>query len=360
MKILYLGSAAPHYTSLARARALERLGHHVEIFDPEQLIPESRWWRAVHYRSGFRLLTGAVDAKVRDWCRGRRFDLVWVNGGRVVSAGLVRWLRSQFGRVINYNNDDPFGRRDGRSWDTYLDALPEYDLVCVLREVNVAEARQLGAREVLRVWMSYDPVDHAPVELTKAEAEHWRSEVVFVGTWMPERGPFLQRLIERGVPLTIFGHHWNKDPNWILLQHFHRSDETLGRNYVAAIQSAKIALGLLSKGNRDLHTRRSVEIPYTGTLLCAERTTEHLQMFEEGRDAIFWSTPEECASLCRRLLRDEVHRSRIATAGRERVLQLKLSNEDIAQTILDAAASGATNHSMALPRQLSQLETSVV
>lgn len=338
MRILYLGSTGQNSNALRRANALRRLGHQVEVLDPGTQLPRNRWLAALHFRTGYRFLLDRVFRHVREGIAGRRFELVWVNGGQIVGPRLVRWLREEVAPVVNYNNDDPFGTRDGRSWDSFKRAVPEYDLLCVLRAVNVAEAQALGARRVLRVGASYDPVAHRRRDLTPEEEARWSSEVVFVGTWMPERGPFFRRLMELGVPLSIFGNGWNKASEWTELRRVHRGPGALGPDYVAAIQCSRIALGLLSKGNRDLHTSRSVEIPFIGGLLCAERTSEHVEMFAEDREAVFWSTPEECAVNCRRLLEDESNRRRIAGAGRSRVFALKRSTDDVMQAILDAVA----------------------
>ncbi|WP_395664793.1 hypothetical protein [Methylocella sp.] len=50
-----------------------------------------------------------------------------------------------------------------------------------------------------------DEAVHRPIELSAEDHARYDAEVVFVGTWMPERGPFMQRLVERGVPLR---HLW--------------------------------------------------------------------------------------------------------------------------------------------------------
>ena len=106
--------------------------------------------------------------------------------------------------------------------------------------------------------------------------------------------------------------------------------------YVAAIRGAKVCLGLLSKGNRDLHTTRSMEIPYAGGVLCAERTTEHLALYREDEEAVFWTTAEECAEKCLGLLGDDQSRERIRLAGMARVRNNKVGNEDICRQILQA------------------------
>ena len=59
----------------------------------------------------------------------------------------------------------------------------------------------------------YTPAYHA-----RADHARWGSEVVFVGTHFPGRGPFMADLLRRGVPLTIYGNQWEKAREWPLLQ----------------------------------------------------------------------------------------------------------------------------------------------
>jgi hypothetical protein len=150
---------------------------------------------------------------------------------------------------------------------------------------------------------------------------------------MPERGPFLKEVLDRGIPLTIFGDGWHKSKKWGRTKPNFRPPP-YGRDYVAAVQSAKICLGLVSKGNRDLHTTRSLEIPFIGTLLCAERTSEHLGLYAEDTEAVFWSGAEECALKCADLLQHPAKRVKIAAAGRAKVQQLRLSNDAVLEAIL--------------------------
>jgi spore maturation protein CgeB len=98
-----------------------------------------------------------------------------------------------------------------------------------------------------------------------------------------------------------------------------------------------VSLGLLSKGNRDLTTQRSFEIPYLGGVLCAERTSEHVALYREDFEAVFWSTPEECAEKCMQLLRDEQRRERLAINGRHRCLRNGTTNEYVMAQILEEA-----------------------
>ncbi len=240
--------------------------------------------------------------------------------------------------MLCYTIDDPFGGRDKMRWRQLFNALPSYDLLVVVRACNVQEAYDHGARKVMRVFMSADEVAHAPRQLTDDERRQWESEIVFVGTAFPERGPFLAELASLGVPIAIYGYRYQSLPQWPLLRPYWRSANTdSAEDYARAIGSAKLCLGLLSKGNRDQHTTRSMEIPSLGGLLCAERTTEHLALYEEDREAVFWDTPEECAAKCFALLADAPRRDAIAAAGRQRFLKNPWRNMAVIEAILNAA-----------------------
>ncbi len=337
LRVLYLGDDRPTYTALHRAQALRRLGHDVTIVNPQRFAASGRLSAKFDYRTGYRFTRGAVARGVLAAVGGARFDLAWVGGGAVVGPKLVRALRERVEVIVNYNNDDPLGGWYGHRWATWRRALPEYDLAVVLREVNVAESRAAGAREVHRVWMSYDETIHRPHPMSSQERERYASEVVFIGTWMPERGPFLAELLRRGVPLSIYGGRWQRAPEWSELASSFRAEWVGDEEYAKVVQSATLSLGLLSVGNRDLHTRRSVEVPAIGGLLCAQRTVEHEALFKDGEEAVLWNDAEECAAHCLRLLAEPDRARGISEAGRRRILELRLGNEDLGDEVLRAA-----------------------
>jgi spore maturation protein CgeB len=345
--ILYLGVESG--TSRHRVNALRRLGFSVYVVDPSGFLPNHRAISSWNHHAGGLFLGGLARRRVLRAIASREFDVALVNGGMLVDRTLVRELKQRCGAVLNYNNDDPFGQRDNGKWRLYLEALPVYDLIIVVRECNVGDARAAGARDVLRVYMSADEIAHSPRELTNKDRDQWGSRVAFIGTWMPERGPFLARLVDLGVPLAIFGERWHKAGEWPLLRHHWRGPGLFTDNgYAKAVQCADVCLGLLSKGNRDLSTTRSFEIPHLGSVLCAERTTEHLDLYRENVEAVFWSSPEECAEKCSELLQGEGWRQQIAKNGRARCLENRTTNESILEKALSMAMKLTAAETVAL------------
>lgn len=321
-------------TSLERSNALRRLGHEVTHIDPREFLPRTVWVERVTWKFGGSWFAPLINYGLSAHLSGRFFDLCHVDSGEWITASVIALLREHAPVVVNYNIDDPFGPRDGPRWRAYRGSAACYDLCVVMREQNVNEARARGVKNVMRVYMSADEVSHAPRDLSAQDRELWQSDVLFLGTWFPERGPFLLELIERGIPLTIRGPHWHKAPEWNRLKPYWRGGALLGDDYARAIQCAKVNLGLLSKANRDLHTTRSLEIPSLGGLLCAQRTSEHLQMYLEDQEALFWDDPEECAAKCRSALENEAERRKIAAAGHARTQRNGHYNEVVMQEIL--------------------------
>ena len=330
-KILFLGYN--NGTSLHRAQALWRLGHIVTIINPWDFLFKNKWLKRI--LSKYVLLIGPswlepyVCFRLAKKISNCTYDMLWNDQCELIGPLISKLIKKKTKLMVSYSNDDAFGVRDKKRFLLYRKSVKYYDLTVVCRTPNIEEAYSNGARNVHRIYLPADEIAHQRLLLSPKETEHWSTEVVFIGTWMPERGPFLKRLLELGVPITIYGNRWERAPEWHILKKAWRGPGLIGEDYVKVIQSAKICLGLLSKGNRDLHTRRSVEIPYIGTVLCAERTEEHLEMYEEDVEAVFWDSPEECAEKCFLLLEDTKKRKKIAEAGHRRCLQNGYLNQNI-------------------------------
>lgn len=324
-----------------RANALSRLGHEVEVCSPSPFLPPNITLRRFHWETGALLVGKHVDDCVIKHLGDRQFDVLWVDHGRYTGANLVRHARKRGMKTVVLNVDDPFGYRDRLSWLLYRKTVKEYDLTVVVRDPNIAEAQKHGARDVMKVWRSADEVAHAARDLTPEQVEKYSSEVLFLGTWMVGRGTFMKQLVDQQVPVTIIGDRWNKAPECSDIKKFWKAPGVYNEDeYAAYIQCSKISIGLLSVQNRDLITTRSAEIPAIGSLFCAQRTTEHLQLYEDGVEAVFWDDAEECAMRCKELLADPDRRKSIAMAGHERCIRNGTMNEPVMKSVLDRLMGG--------------------
>lgn len=341
MNILYFGASSVDSTSRHRADALSRLGYKVTIVDPYvkfKFLLSGKFCGPLHFRTGYRFLQKIIFFWVKRLFENiDKPDLIWVDSGELFGPSIIQMLSTDDCKVVLYNHDDPTGLRDGRRFYSLIKAIPFYSVCAVVRDENVHEFYNLGARNVVKIWRSYDELVHAPFNDKENIDKKYMSDVVFIGTWMrhEERDKFLLQLIEAGLNVRIWGQRWEKSPYWSQLKEHVAGGALSGRDYVAAIQGAKVCLGLLSKGNRDLHTTRSMEIPYAGGVFCAQRTTEHLELYQENVEAVFWDDVYECISQCKKLVTDDLFRESVRSAGMQRVRKNKLGHEDQCGIILN-------------------------
>lgn len=332
VSILYIGSAAG--TSGLRSAALARLGHSVDHVDPYSILKSHPLLGRYAYKTGGFGLEGLIERWIFSRLKKAEYDVLFVDNGELVGRQLAAKLSKLAKASVLYNLDNPFTNRDGLRWRAMLGSLPVYDLFVTPRYSSLAPATSAGARRPVRVVQAADEVAHRPIQLSKSDAEQFGSEVSFVGTWMPERGPFLAKLAAAGVPIAIFGPRWEKAPEYGYLGQFRRSGALNTEEYAKAIAGAKICLALLSKGNLDLHTTRSLEIPAMGQVLCGERTDEHLELYKEGEEALFWDSPEECAANTLSALQSDDLIQRMGRAGRARLLKNGNYNEPTLSNVL--------------------------
>lgn len=121
-------------------------------------------------------------------------------------------------------------------------------------------------------------------------------ELVFIGGYEEERYRSLVFLADNGVRILIYAgieyKIWYK--NFVPHVNIKLVNRTLRLSeYYEVIQKSFLIYSPLRKSNKDLQTSRTVEIPYFGGILFTERTSEHLEMFEENREAIFFETDNE-------------------------------------------------------------------
>jgi spore maturation protein CgeB len=346
VKVLYIGSSSG--TSLIRYQQLAQLGHETQIIDPYLAFPKSALVRSWSFRTGAFGLEELIERYVLSDIAGR-YDLILVDNGELIGRRLLQKLRAHASHVSNINYDNPYCNRDGRRWRLFLQSLPFYDIAFTCRDTSVTAAIEFGARRAERIWHTVedaliDPTNHP----TEEARERYRAEVAFVGTWMPERGPFLLSLVERGVPVRIFGPRWDKAPEYRRI----KDRVTLGpldtEQYKAAVAASKVSIGLTSTENLDFSTHRSMEIPILGSVLCCSRTPDHLRLYRENEEAVFFSDADECADTCLSLMADPIRREGIRDAGRRRNIANGHFHRQLMRHIVNAATGGVITNFQAI------------
>ncbi len=339
MKILSIGALSGlSNTCLHRNWALHKITDSVDEVNTN-VHPWSFWCKLRYHLFQIGLPVSILENNgenkaIRNLVSQNQYDIVWIDKGLTIFPETISYIKkiSPQTVVVSYSPDNMVLRHN--QTQQYLDCIPLYDYIITNKSYIIDSLKKMGARHVLFVNNSYEESFHYPRELAIEDFEKLGGEVGFVGAWERERCKSLCYLADHGIKVRVFG-----TGKWSDYKHYspnlHIEERLLkGDDYCKSLQAFKISLCFLRKMNYDQQTTRSVEIPACGGFMLAERTQEHLSLFEEGKEACFFSSNEELLDKCRYYLKHEEERKMIAENGRERCLRSGYSNREMISKVL--------------------------
>jgi len=128
-------------------------------------------------------------------------------------------------------------------------------------------------------------------------------------------------LIDAGLPVTVYGHAACFAPPRRAWLGDHLQPSLGVEDHERALGGARIGLCFVSVLNCNQTASRSFEIPGSGTLPRAIRTDQHLECYEEGKEAEFFSGDEELVREVKYYLEHEDEREAIAARGHARCVE---------------------------------------
>lgn len=334
-RLLYAGSLRPGGNGLDRVALFEAAGFEVvQANRYRYMMMGTRLGRSLAARFNFGPSVRRFNRLLTDIAAEDRFDIVFVDKGVWIWPQTLKRLKRAAQLLVHYTPDAQF--REYRSRHFYR-GLPDYDLAVTTKPFEVDAYRTTGAQELMLILQGYGTriVPVSPEDIP----EPLRSDICFIGHCQPAYALVLEQLAAR-VPLAIWGPGWTEfaqKNHWA--QNVVRGEGLYGPDYTRALSGAKIAIGLLSKRIPETTTTRSFEIPAAGTMLLAERTDEHLSLFEEGREAEFFGSVNELCDKASHYLDHPDQRAVMATAGRARCLSSGYSIENQFNNVIEWIAA---------------------
>jgi spore maturation protein CgeB len=338
-RILLVADGRSYQMGAFFRRALEELGCDYRFVDESHWLEPGPRWRLIH-RVVFRLLGRRppgywrFNHHILKTALCFRPQAMLVIKGAYLSPRILGQVRARTGAVlINYATDDPFNRVN--STRAIMESLPLFDIYATPRQANIFDLRRAGCRQVLFLPFGYDPAVHFPERLADSNEQRcWASDVTFAGGADSDREPFLRALAtEPALSLALYGGYWNRIPG---LKAYWRGF-AYERDYRLALAASKIALCLVRRANRDGHVMRTFELPACAAFMLAERTEEHLELFEEGQEMACFETVQELVDKARYYLAHESERQQIAASGYRRVTSAPYTYRHRVAELLSAA-----------------------
>lgn len=339
MKILSVGGMdGLSNTCLHRHWALEKIADQIDVVNTSGFT--SLWYKIAYhlflYGIPIRIPENRKEnSQIIEKINSTYYDIVWIDKGVTIFPETLQYIKKKSPKtlLISYSPDN-MALRHNQS-QQYLECIPLYDHIITNKSYILEDMRKLGAKDIRFVNNSYESTFHYPRTLTSEDYKEIGGDIGFVGAWEKERCESILYLAQHGLNVRVWGGgKWLKYkgmyPNLTI-----ENKGLYSENYSKSFQAFKISLCFLRKMNFDLQTTRTVEIPACGGFMMAERTSEHQAMFEEGKEAAFFSTNEELLEKCKYYLSHEEERKQIATAGLKRCQTSGYSNEDTIRNVIN-------------------------
>lgn len=325
-RILYAGNLGPGATSAYRYEALRRLNQQVQPFDWLSYVPQSRIARRLYFRYPAGPLVARVNRAMVKAVKCFHPDVVWLDKPIAFTPDTIRAIQRAGAKTVFYVQDAPFGPRNDGCWRQFLKIYRLADLHCLFRRVDVERYREWGLPWI-ETMFSFDPAMQFPAPAGFGEAARTR-EVSYIGHPYEQRPAFLLKLARvHGLSVSINGNRWSTALPPDELASFNLGGYLADEQYRSAIWASRINLSFVTERNQDDIAHKAVEIAACGGFLLALRTPGHQAIFEEDREAVFFSSIEECADKCRFYLARPDLREVIAARGRERAIRSGYDND---------------------------------
>ena len=333
-RILYVSDLGRGSTSSYRFEALRRLGQQLHPFSVFPYAPKSRAvsWLRVRYPVG--PLIARINRDLVNAVQTIRPDVIWFDKPIFFTPATVRSIQEAGAKIVFYLQDAPFGPRNDGCWLQFLKIFRMADLHCLVRKADVARYSAWGLPWIDTMF-SFDPAIHFPPSPGVGDADRDRA-LSYIGFPYEQRPAFLLSLArDHRLPVSINGSRWQRALTPEQQRHFTLGGFLSADEYRSGIWRSKVNLSFVTENNEDDIAHKAVEIAACAGFLLAVRTPGHQEIFEEDREAVFFSSVEECADKARFYLERPDLRDAIAARGRERAVRSGYDNDTQLARILN-------------------------
>ena len=250
MKILFIG---PKFgNSYLLFKTFKKKYKNIEMLDTKNILPYPKISIKFFYHISPFIFEKYINNKILNKIK-KKYDLIFVKSGEFIGKTLILKLRKISKKIVYYCNDNPFVTRDKNRWKLFFTSAKYYDVIAYQDPSRIKLAKKFCLKNSLLVKPPYDSEIHKEHKTTFNKKVKRKNQIIFIGTWFPDRGYFFKKLIDQGIPIKIYGSRWNKDPQYKKIKSNISLGHVYNKNYSKLIQSSDIAICLFSKQNMGRH-----------------------------------------------------------------------------------------------------------
>jgi spore maturation protein CgeB len=334
LKLLIYGEPFNWAMASNVVEACKDLGHGAFIFDYTQWLFKTKkpsLLNRILDRLLFQVVASRINKALLTKLERGGYDILLVLKGIHVFPSTILRAKRHVTHTVNWNPDDFFNPLNNSRY--LLAGFPLYDCIFTPRNHLIEEYLRKGAKRVELLDWYYLPNVLKPSKLSQRDREDFGSDLVFVGTWSRRREALLAEL--RSHNLRVWGGYWHRASKEFR-QTIDCRPPVFGADMCKVISASKININILTAENRDTTNVRNFEIPACGGFQLSERSTEVSRLFEEGREIVYFDTPQQLVAACQKYLNNESERIEISRRGYERLVRGHHTMKDRVRSIISA------------------------
>lgn len=359
MKILYTAPLETYGTARMRMEVLEKSGHKIEGIDTDfPWSSVSRISRSIQKRRLKGKSITKINNQIVQYAKKKSFDLFWADKQEYLYPYTLKFLKSKGIKLVHFT-PDPYFVLSWKRTPLMEKCMPLYDVLITSKKYELEMYRK-KFKKVIYMPLGFCEHVHRPLKPKNSTlSEQFNSDVSSIGGWEARRVRLLDLIAKKTqCNLKIWGYGWDyiRDGKWTpkrwwmlkrnagkekfsiqkypMLSKSYQGGEIYGDDYAMALSGSKIGIGFLRDVCPDQHTTRTFEIPACRSMLLADRTKEHMEFFEEGKEADFFSSETELISKVKYYLKNDKIRKKIAENGRKRCLKSGYSYKERLKKVL--------------------------
>ncbi len=319
MKILFAGWHNPNFRSITEycESALVDLGHDVIPFEYRQYMAPGVLRNALPFVDA--LDNARINTKLINTVKKIKPALVFVLQGANILPGTIDHIRETYKiPCVNWFIDYP------PNFDISQKIVKHYDHFFVSTSHATLRHHNLGNTGVKTLDFACDPDVHKKISLSEAEVSKYGNDVVFVGSYYPERENALSAL--GGFDVGLWGPAWEKLSSNPTVRSFIKGGQTTPEEWVKIYNASKIVLninygfGRLPELDCNPGSTKLFEIQACGAFELVDNKKAITDKFENGRHLVTFNDNAELKQMIRYYLDHADDRERIADNGRKEVL----------------------------------------
>lgn len=318
MKILLSGYHNPQFLTITEymEEAIQALGHELYVFDDRQHIIPGRIRNRIQWLHELDL--HRINRQFESLALDKKPDIVIVTGGHRIISKTISALKEKNIETILWTIDPPV------DFQPIINVAPYYDHIFCQGTEAMELLDQAGITGARWLPVACDPLHHHPVSLSPEDRRRYAHDVVFVGSYYPDRAELFSKLIQ--FDLAIWGPGWDRLNSDSLLRQYVKGAHTTPTEWLKIYSASRMVLATHYKDPDNKFSvyqasPRIFEAMACGAFVISDRQRDVLALFKDGTHLVTFKSPDDLFDKMKYYLNNPSERKQISRLGREAVLR---------------------------------------